>query len=47
MQGIGRQKWLLYGWLATAPLGYLAVMLLYNGYQYLVFRGKAGGGYGD
>ncbi|MFI5330376.1 MAG: cytochrome d ubiquinol oxidase subunit II [Desulfobaccales bacterium] len=25
----------------------LPVMLIYNGYQYLVFRGKAGGGYGE
>ncbi len=25
----------------------LPVMLIYNGYQYLVFRGKSGGGYGD
>ena len=25
----------------------MPLMLIYNGYQYLVFRGKAGGGYGD
>lgn len=24
-EAIGRQKWLLYGWIATAPLGYVAV----------------------